>query len=251
MVRPLIAGNWKMNGTKASLDLVRDIMLGLSQFDDQADCLVCPPSTLLAEVSSIADSSRLFTGGQDCHAEVSGAHTGDVSADMIADAGGKYVILGHSERRADHHETSDMVATKTRAAIAAGLTPIICVGESLDDREAGQTIPVITAQIQASLPDEVGQCAFVVAYEPIWAIGTGRVATPEQVSEVHSEVRTMLTDRFAEHGARVPILYGGSMKPGNAAELLALNDVNGGLIGGASLNATDFLAIYSACISNL
>lgn len=243
MVRTLIAGNWKMNGETAALETIRAIADGLEGAHANADALICPPMTLLA---SAAGHGRLAVGGQDCHAAASGAHTGDISAEMLADAGASYVILGHSERRADHHETDATVAAKTEAALRAGLTPIICVGESLAQREAGETLAVIGAQLAGSLPDALASEAFVVAYEPIWAIGTGKVATTDQIADVHVAIRDTLTKRFGDTGGAAPILYGGSMKPGNAAEILAVDDVNGGLIGGASLKADDFLAIYAA-----
>lgn len=251
MIRPLIAGNWKMNGTSATLPVLQDIVTGLSARGEGADCLICPPSTLLERAARVADASRLTVGGQDCHAQESGAHTGDISAEMIAEAGGRYVIVGHSERRADHHESSEMVASKAEAAKRAGITPIICVGETLDEREAGRTLDIISTQLAASIPDGFSGGTFVVAYEPVWAIGTGKVATTEQVDEVHNAIRDHLVERFPEAGASVRILYGGSMKPNNAGGLLSLDNVNGGLIGGASLKAADFLAIYDAGISNL
>lgn len=251
MIRPLIAGNWKMNGLRAALETAKDIERGLSDFEDKADCLLCPPATLLREMSALAVSGRLATGAQDCHAGEAGAHTGDISAEMVADAGGSYVIVGHSERRADHGETSAMVSDKAAAAFRAGITPIICVGETLDQRETGRTLEVIGEQVRRSVPGAAQGTNFVVAYEPVWAIGTGKVAMPEQVDEVHTFIREQLVERFAEQGALTPILYGGSMKPDNAADLLAVTDVNGGLIGGASLKAADFLAIYAACVGQL
>jgi triosephosphate isomerase len=251
MIRPLIAGNWKMNGLLAAGDIVRAVADGLASHPDEADCLICPPATLLASVSTISRGSRLLSGAQDCHSEEAGAHTGDISAEMIADAGGKYVILGHSERRADHGEANEIVASKVEAAFRAGLTPIICVGETLDHREAGQTMDVVSSQLAASIPESARGKAFVVAYEPVWAIGTGKVASVEQVAEVHDNIRAELVDRFADQADRTPLLYGGSMKPGNAAELLAVGNVNGGLIGGASLKAEDFLSIYAACVDNI
>lgn len=247
MIRPLIAGNWKMNGLKASVDVARDVAKGLSAMPDAADCLICPPSTLLATLAQISSGGRLRFGAQDCHSAVSGAHTGDISAEMIADAGGDYVIVGHSERRADHGESSEMVAAKASAALASGLVPIICVGETLDQREAGKTLDIVGTQVSDSIPDDATGKSFVVAYEPVWAIGTGQVATTEQVAEVHDAIRDLLVARFAGQGERTPILYGGSMKPGNAGELLSVSNVDGGLIGGASLKAEDFLAIYAAC----
>lgn len=251
MIRPLIAGNWKMNGLQASVEVAKEVSEGLQAQPDVADCLICPPATLLASMSTMTSGTRLMTGGQDCHASPSGAHTGDISSEMISDAGGAYVIVGHSERRADHGESSADVAAKAEAAFSAGLVPIICVGETLEEREAGKTMQIISAQLEQSIPESAKDMTFVVAYEPVWAIGTGKVATEEQVDEVHGQIRTHLTSRFGEHGASTPLLYGGSMKPGNAAGLLALENVNGGLIGGASLKASDFLAIYAACVSTI
>ena len=240
-----------MNGTAAMLPVVKEIVTGLSARGDGADCLVCPPATLLERAARAAEGSALAIGAQDCHAKESGAHTGDISAEMIVDAGGTYVIVGHSERRADHAESSDTVASKATAAKRAGITPVICVGETLEEREAGKTLEIISGQLAASIPDAVADGAFVVAYEPVWAIGTGKVATTGQVGEAHDAIREQLVQRFSGAGAGVRILYGGSMKPDNAPGLLSLENVNGGLIGGASLKAADFLAIYDAGISNL
>lgn len=240
-----------MNGLLASLDIMREMESGLSSLQDKADCLICPPATLLASMAAEKSTSRLKLGGQDCHSESSGAHTGDTAAEMVADAGGSYVIVGHSERRADHGESSEIVATKMKAAFRAGITPIICIGETLDEREGGKTLDVVSDQLAVSIPDEASGTDFVVAYEPVWAIGTGKVATVEQVAEIHDAIRAALENRFGAQGAGTPILYGGSMKPENAAGLLALSNVNGGLIGGASLKAADFLAIYAACVSQL
>ncbi|MEO1102032.1 MAG: triose-phosphate isomerase [Pseudomonadota bacterium] len=245
MVRTLIAGNWKMNGSPASLAVIEAIVGRLGE-GRAADALICPPATLIAQAADAARGSTLAIGGQDCHAAESGAHTGDVAAEMLAGAGASHVILGHSERRADHHETDAIIAAKAEAALRAGLTPIVCVGESLEQREAGDTLVVIEAQLAGSLPDSFANAGFVVAYEPIWAIGTGKVADTKQIGEVHAAIRQSLAKRFASTGEAAPILYGGSMKPGNAAEILAVADVNGGLIGGASLKAEDFLAIYAA-----
>ena len=240
-----------MNGVAGMLAVIQDIVNGLSERNSGADCLICPPATLLFQAAERAKGTALSVGGQDCHVEASGAHTGDVAAEMIADAGGEYVIVGHSERRADHHESSETVAAKAEAAHRASLIPIICVGETLGQREAGQTLSVIEEQIARSIPDSIRYGAFVVAYEPVWAIGTGRVATPDQVAEVHDGIRDQLVSQFGETGKQARILYGGSMKPGNAAELLSIPNVNGGLIGGASLKAEEFLAIYDAGISQL
>lgn len=245
-MRKLIAGNWKMNGLKASLSEITAVNAGLNASHDAADILICTPATLVAAAAGVAEGSSLQIGGQTCHSNESGAHTGDISAAMLRDAGASHVIVGHSERRAEHHESDQDVASQAIAALSQGLTPIICCGESLAQREAGETKSVILGQLAASIPDEVKGKSFVVAYEPIWAIGTGLTASPEQIGDVHDAVRTALTVRFGDHGASTPILYGGSMKPANAEEILAVSNVDGGLIGGASLKAADFLAIYEA-----
>lgn len=237
-----------MNGAKSALSEVAQVTARLAQLPDGADCLLCPPATLVGAMAAIS-GARLKVGGQTCHAKESGAHTGDVSAEQLRDAGASYVIVGHSERRADHGESDGDVAQQAEAAVRAGLTPIICVGETLAQREAGETAQIIAGQLAGSLPDALAGTDFVVAYEPVWAIGTGKVATIEQVGEVHGAIRKLLSDRFGAQGASTPILYGGSMKPGNAAEILGVTDVNGGLIGGASLKADDFVAIYEAAIA--
>ena len=235
-----------MNGLRASQGELSAIMAGLAGAPDVADCLICPPAPLIASFAAAAEASRLSIGGQTCHTATSGAHTGDVSAEMLADAGATHVIVGHSERRADHGETDAVVMAQAEAAIAAGLTPIICVGESLDQREAGETLSVIEGQLEGSIPGLAVSQPLVVAYEPIWAIGTGKTASPEQIGEVHSAIRAALETRFGGAGGSIPILYGGSMKPANAESILSVPHVNGGLIGGASLKAADFLAIYAA-----
>ena len=245
-MRKLIAGNWKMNGLKASLGEIGAVIEGLESRHDAADILLCTPATLVAAAASAASGSALNIGGQTCHAKVSGAHTGDISAEMLSDAGATHVIVGHSERRADHHESDADIAAQASAALAQGLTPIICCGESLERREAGETNSIILGQLAISIPDDAKGKAFVVAYEPIWAIGTGLTASPDQIGEVHDAVRAALKERFGNQGAATPILYGGSMKPANAVEILGVSNVDGGLIGGASLKAADFLAIYDA-----
>ncbi|MEM7493311.1 MAG: triose-phosphate isomerase [Pseudomonadota bacterium] len=248
MARPLIAGNWKMNGLSAALaevDAINDI---LPQLEDKADCLLCPPATLIASMKARAHP-RLKVGGQSCHASENGAHTGDIAAEMLADAGASYVIVGHSERRQDHGETDADIASQAEAALRANLIPIICCGESLETRKADATLDFISAQLAGSLPDSLSAQTFVVAYEPIWAIGTGEVATPDQIADVHAHIRNILVERFADTGTNTPILYGGSMKPGNAADILAVQNVDGGLIGGASLKAADFMSIYKAAIA--
>lgn len=233
-----------MNGLRTSSEVIAEIARGLEGADIDADCLICPPFTLVAAFAEQAKGSALKIGAQNCHSVVSGAHTGDVSAQMLADIGASHVILGHSERRADHGELSSDVALKAAAANDAGLIPIICVGESLSDREAGLTNKVVLGQLDLSVPESLAGHPFVIAYEPIWAIGTGLTASTEQIAEVHLEIRNALISRFSAQGETVQILYGGSMKPANASEILAVGNVDGGLIGGASLKAADFLAIF-------
>lgn len=237
-----------MNGLKSALSEVESVVARLAQLPDRADCLLCPSTTLIGAMVAKA-GDRLKVGGQCCHAAESGAHTGDVSAEQLRDAGASYVIVGHSERRADHGESNEDVSAQALAAKRAGLTPIICVGETLDQREAGDTMNVIEGQLAGSLSDELAGTDFVVAYEPVWAIGTGKVANTDQIGEVHAGIRAALIARFGGQGAATPILYGGSMKPGNAAEILGVEDVDGGLIGGASLKADDFIAIYETAIA--
>jgi triosephosphate isomerase len=243
-MRKLAAGNWKMNGTAENLGEVR----ALADRHPSPGCeiLLCPPATLIDRLADIASAAGIAVGGQDCHAEASGAHTGDVSAAMLADAGATYVILGHSERRADHGETDRAVAAKVSAALAADLTPIVCVGETLAEREDGSTIAVVEGQLAGSLPDDAPAERVVVAYEPVWAIGTGRVPTTEQIGEVHGMIRARLRARFGDAAEATRILYGGSVKPGNAAEIFAIADVDGALVGGASLKAEDFSGIIAA-----
>jgi triosephosphate isomerase len=203
--------------------------------------MVCPPATLIADFAAAARGSAVAIGGQDCHAQPSGAHTGDIAAEMLKDAGATAVIVGHSERRTDHHETDTQVHAKALAAHRAGLTAIVCIGEQRAEREGGQTLAVIGRQLDGSLPDRAA--GLVVAYEPVWAIGTGLTPTPDDVAEAHAFIRKKLTERYGAEGAGVRILYGGSVKPSNAQELLTIANVNGALVGGASLKATDFLAI--------
>ncbi len=246
-VRPMIAGNWKMNGLKASAVELKAMMDGAAAVAAKADLLICPPATLLLGFSKVAEASVIRLGAQDCHAKVSGAHTGDVSAEMIADAGGSAVIVGHSERRADHGESDAVVAAKAAAALRAGLTAIVCVGETEAERDSGMTISVVSGQLAGSIPENAPPERLVVAYEPVWAIGTGRTPTVQEVSDVHAAIRNGLIARFSDAGETVRILYGGSVKPSNAAELMAVANVNGALVGGASLKASDFLAIAAAC----
>ncbi|NDW45713.1 triose-phosphate isomerase [Ruegeria sp. PrR005] len=245
MRRKLAAGNWKMNGTGAALDALGAI--AAAHPAPTVDILICPPATLLSRASQAVSGSAVTLGGQDCHAEASGAHTGDISAAMLADAGAGAVILGHSERRADHAETDAQVCAKTRAALEAGLIAVVCIGETLAEREAGQTLDVVCGQLAGSLPDGITGNQIVVAYEPVWAIGTGKVPTLEQIAEVHDALRGQLVGRYgAETGHAIRLLYGGSVKPGNAAEIFAVSNVDGALVGGASLSAADFSPIVKA-----
>lgn len=244
--RKLVAGNWKMNGLKASLSEVRAMVDGAAALPG-VDLAICPPATLVSAVAGALAGSRIGPGGQDCHAEKSGAFTGDISAEMLADAGAGYVIVGHSERRAAHAETDAGVAGKARAAYRAGLVPIICVGESLEQRDAGETLGVITRQLAGSVPDEAAAKPTVIAYEPIWAIGTGRTPTTAQVAEVHQAMLEALETRFGPGAKSIRLLYGGSVKPENASELMHVPGVDGALVGGASLKAADFLKIAQAC----
>ena len=246
--RKLIAGNWKMNGLKASGTALASELAALAKAQAPGcDLLVCPPAHLLCPVAAALSGSPIALGGQDCHAEQSGAHTGDISAAMLADAGCSHVIVGHSERRQDHGEGDALVKAKAAAALAAGLTPIVCVGETEAERTTGRALTVIETQVRGSLPAGGGGLP-VVAYEPVWAIGTGKTATTGDVAEAHGHIRELLTEILgAEAGASVAILYGGSVKPANAAELLCVANVDGALVGGASLRADDFWAIGTSC----
>ena len=245
--RPLIAGNWKMNGLKASANELAAIGQGAEKVWRKADLLICPPATLLFTSAAIVIGSKVAIGAQDCHPAASGAHTGDLSAEMLADAGATAIIVGHSERRTDHHETDALVRAKAEAAWRAGLVAIVCVGETQAERDAGKTLDVVGQQVAGSVPDGATAANLVVAYEPVWAIGTGRTPTTKDVEEVHKLIRDRLKDRFSGEGASIRILYGGSVKPSNAAELMAVANVDGALVGGASLKAVDFLAIAAAC----
>ena len=241
-MRQLIAGNWKMNGlTAEAAGIVRPLREGTAGL--ACDLLVCPPFTQIAAVAGILAGSAVAVGGQDCHVNEKGAHTGDISAAMLRDAGVSWVILGHSERRADHHESDALVQAKTRAAAAAGLTPIVCVGETEAQRASGQQNAVVGGQLAGSLPDGF---TGVVAYEPLWAIGTGKTATEDDVAAMHSFIRETLVRQLGEAGNGVRILYGGSVRAANAGSLLAVPQVGGALVGGASLKAEDFLGIARA-----
>lgn len=258
VMRALIAGNWKMNGlanSAAELDQIA-AELGQLRASARADALICPPATLIFGFAERARSAAengapLAIGAQDCHFAERGAHTGDLSAEMVADAGATMVIVGHSERRADHGERDDLVRSKAAAALRAGLSAIVCVGEHEAERDAGQAEDVVLRQIAESLPDIAADEApksIAVAYEPVWAIGTGRTPTPSDIEAMHGKMREAMTARFGSAGAQIRLLYGGSVKPANAAEILTLRDVNGALVGGASLKAADFMAIYRAAI---
>jgi triosephosphate isomerase len=242
MRKRLAAGNWKMNGLGADL---AEVMALAVRPEGPAQVLLCLPSTLIARAAAVA--GPVVLGGQDCHAAASGAHTGDISAAMLADAGAAFVIVGHSERRTDHGETDATVRAKAAAAQGAGLTAVVCLGETLGDRDAGRTLDVVRAQLAGSVPDGSHAHNLVVAYEPVWAIGTGRVPTTAQIAEVHALLRAGLADRFgADTAAGIRLLYGGSVKPSNAAEIFAVPDVDGALVGGASLKAAEFGAIIDA-----
>ena len=243
-MKKLAAGNWKMNGNRAALFEVSALLAAHPAPD--CEMLICPPTTLLAEMAALAAGSALAVGRQDCHANTSGAHTGDISAVMLADAGASHVILGHSERRADHGESDALVLAKTEAAIAAGLIAVVCLGETEAQRDAGDTLAVIGAQLDGSVPATATSANLVLAYEPVWAIGTGRTPTLAQIAEVHAFLRARLTAHIGAEAAKTRLLYGGSVKPSNAAEIFAVPDVDGALVGGASLKAADFGAIVAA-----
>jgi triosephosphate isomerase len=247
-IRPLIAGNWKMNGLRASSAEFEAMLAGAPGVAAKADLLVCPPATLIAAFAEKArGSNTIAIGAQDCHPRASGAHTGDLSAEMLADAGASAIIVGHSERRADHGESDALVRQKTEAIWRAGLTAIVCIGETQHQRDAGQALDICRGQLDLSLPDQARADNLVVAYEPVWAIGTGLTPTVGDVQQIHKFIRDFLIARFNGEGARTRILYGGSVKPSNAAELMAVENVNGALVGGASLKAADFLAIAAGC----
>jgi triosephosphate isomerase len=238
--RPLVAGNWKMNGLSAAVGELRKIVAGAEPLGN-VEVMVCPPATLLAGFAAAARSSRVAIGAQDCHTAVAGAYTGDISAEMLKDAGAQAVIVGHSERRHCHGETDALVRDKALAARRAGLAPIICVGETRAERDAGHARAVVRGQIEGSLPD--GTPDFTIAYEPVWAIGSGLTPTPRDVADMHSFIRQLISVRYGEAAQHIRILYGGSVKPSNAAELLAVDNVDGALVGGASLKADEFLPI--------
>jgi triosephosphate isomerase (TIM) len=246
MTPTLIAGNWKMNGLGRDLDEARAVADSLATTPTRARVAICPPATLLARMADALDGSAVHLGGQDCHAEASGAFTGDISAEMLVDAGARFVIVGHSERRAGHGETDAVVAAKAAAAICAGLEPLVCVGETRAQRDAGQTLEVICRQVAGSIPPSIAEGGFAVAYEPIWAIGAGSTPTSDEIAAAHAALREALIECAGEAGRTAPILYGGSVKPDNAAAILKLAEVGGALVGGASLKAADFLSIIRA-----
>lgn len=246
-IRPLVAGNWKMNGTSASLTELHAIGNGfMSGLDAEADALLCVPATLLSRASEILSKTPVKTGGQDCHPAESGAHTGDISAEMLRDCGASFVIVGHSERRTDHHESDEEIAAKAAAAWRAGLIAIICIGETRGEREKGETLAVLSRQIAGSVPNEAKASNTVIAYEPVWAIGTGLTPTAADVEEAHAHIRKDLAAMLGAEAGKMRILYGGSVKPSNAVELLAISNVDGALVGGASLKVADFLGIAEA-----
>jgi triosephosphate isomerase len=244
-LKPLAAGNWKMNGDKASLAELKAIVAGSASA--ASDVAICPPATLISAAVATVAGSKVKIGGQDCHKDKSGAHTGDIAAEMLADVGATLVIVGHSERRVDHKETDAEVRAKAEAAWRAGLTPILCIGETEAERRGGQTNAVLERQIAGSVPEGASAANLVVAYEPVWAIGTGLTPSLDDIRDAHTHIRTRLKARFGAEADGMRILYGGSVKPSNAAEIMALPGVNGALVGGASLKAVDFLAIIAAC----
>jgi len=242
--RPVVIGNWKMNGLKASVAELKAMMDAAGDVQG-CDVMICPPATLVAAFADTAKNSALAIGGQDCHASESGAHTGDIAAEMLADCGAKAVIVGHSERRADHAESDEIVRAKAEAAHRAGLTAIICVGETEHQRDAGDAEAVVGEQIRGSLPDDVNAENTIIAYEPVWAIGTGRTPTLDDIAAMHGFIRRTVADLKGDVAPAIRLLYGGSVKPGNAGEILNVADVDGALVGGASLKAGDFAGIFT------
>ena len=246
-IKPLVAGNWKMHGRLAKAAEIQALKAKMAESDSlPVDVMICPPAPYLVPYREEMAGSAIGLGAQDCHAGEDGAHTGDISAEMLADVGCTAVIVGHSERRTDHGESDAMINAKARAAHRAGLTAIICIGETEEERDKGATLDVLDRQLGESVPDGAGAGDTVIAYEPVWAIGTGRTPTNDEVAEAHGFIRQKLSERLGATGAEMRILYGGSMKPGNAGELIAIENVNGGLVGGASLKADDFWGIITA-----
>lgn len=246
-IRPLVAGNWKMNGSIAGLEELRAIGHGFGAgLEGRVDGLICPPATLISRAAEILQQTPVKVGGQDCHAKDHGAHTGDISAGMLKEAGATYVLVGHSERRTDHGEDDATVRSKAEAALAVGLVAVVCIGETLAEREEGHTLDVLSRQIEGSIPAGATAQNVVVAYEPVWAIGTGLTPTAANVAEAHLHIRNRLSAKVGDAAAKMRILYGGSVKPSNAAELMHVDNVDGALVGGASLKASDFLGIVDA-----
>jgi triosephosphate isomerase len=244
--KPLVAGNWKMNGLRGSLSEIAALRDHLRSAAAAPEVAICPPATILAAAAEFAAGSPLLIGGQDCHPKAYGAHTGDIAAEMIADAGGKLVIVGHSERRTDHKEDDATVRAKAEAAWRAGLLAVICIGETEAERRAGETEAVLSRQLDGSVPEGWTAANSVIAYEPVWAIGTGLTPSDGDIAAAHAHIRARLARRSAAEAQKIRILYGGSVKPSNAATILALPDVDGALVGGASLKAADFLGIVGA-----
>ncbi len=246
-IKPLVAGNWKMNGMHDSLSELSAMAKAHDEnMQSKIDMLLCVPATLIHSAASVCVDSGVSVGGQDCHTNQSGAHTGDISSQMIADCGADSVIVGHSERRTDHGETNATVKAKAEAGLSAGLLTIVCIGETEAQRKSGETLSVLKDQLDGSMPDDSTAGTVVVAYEPVWAIGTGLVPSSDDVKEAHAFMRENLTERFGENGSKMRLLYGGSVKPGNAVELMGIANVDGALVGGASLKADDFLGICAA-----
>ncbi|ACT59382.1 triose-phosphate isomerase [Hirschia baltica] len=245
--KPLFVGNWKMNGFRANLTEILNVEESIAKTPFHGDVVICPPATLAALAVDALKKSVIQIGGQDCHAEEAGAFTGDISAEKWKDLGAGYVIVGHSERRAYYQEDNKAVKAKSKAVLRAGLVPIICIGESLEERKAGKTLEIISAQIDGCIPDEAQSAPIAVGYEPVWAIGSGLTPTLEEISEAHKVIREALHKKIGDKADLTPIVYGGSLKPSNAKEILAILGVDGGLVGGASLKAVDFLEIIRAC----
>ncbi|WP_254472674.1 triose-phosphate isomerase [Bartonella sp. B1098] len=247
-IRPFLAGNWKMNGTRESLGELRAIATGISSdFGHLFEALICLPATLLSRASDTLDGANLLLGGQDCHFDDHGPYTGDISAFMLKEAGASHVILGHSERRTVYQENDSIVCAKVQAAWRAGLVTLVCIGETLEERNNNEVLNVLTQQLEGSLPDDTTAENTIIAYEPVWAIGTGNTATSEDIAKVHHFIRDEMRTRFGDEGNKIRLLYGGSVKSSNAFELLSIPHVNGALIGGASLKAIDFLTICDVC----
>ncbi|WP_375641471.1 triose-phosphate isomerase [Bartonella sp. CM100XJJH] len=246
--RPFLAGNWKMNGTSESLGELRAIATGVnSDLSHLFEALICIPATLLSRASDMLDSENILLGGQNCHFDDHGPYTGDISAFMLRDAGASHVIIGHSERRTVYQENDAIVCAKVQAAWRAGLVALVCIGETLEERNNNKVLDILTQQLEESLPDDATAENTIIAYEPIWAIGTGNTATLEDIAKIHHFIRDKVRSRFGDEGKKIRLLYGGSVKPSNAFELLSISHVNGVLIGGASLKAVDFLTICAVC----